>query len=151
MFWRYKGLLPIIRFQDFFPLCLWCVTPKSAWRAFSCGSRPSDIQTALKKKAQHESLGKMSVQWQQWHCIPNMKMCHRNYFTGIHWCWKATGRFSSCQHNKCYIIINDGVKKILIAHCCILKRKLIVSWLSRSVIMAFFISWLSPDNEGLII
>lgn len=64
MFWRYRGLLPIIRFQDFFPLCLWCVTPQSAWRVFSCGSGPSDFQTQPKKE--HDV-----SHWGKWMCSGN--------------------------------------------------------------------------------
>lgn len=114
MFWRYRGLLPIIRFQDFFSLCLWCVTPQSAWRVFSCGSGPSDFQTAhTQKKKKHDV-----YHWGKWVCrgnndtVPNIKTCHGNYFTGVCLCWMATGHFSSCQHNKWHKIINDGVKTV---------------------------------------
>lgn len=99
-FWPCRRLFSIIRFQDLFPRCLWCVTPKSACRETFCGSRPSDIQTAAEEVHDVNRWGKWVSTGNNDDVFLTLKYVIANYFTGERRCGKVAGLCSVCQLNK---------------------------------------------------
>lgn len=127
----HRGLLHIIRFQDFFPHSLTCKSPlclKGVFMWQRAQSLPNCTHNKKKKKKRQPRMtfipgGNQCAMATMTLYIPDTEMCRANYYTGTCWCSTSAGHFSGFQHNRWHSIIINAVKPNLTAHCKKKKKK----------------------------
>lgn len=98
-FSHFRGLLPIIRFEDFLsaPL-LMCNSQVCLEGCFHVAAAQWKKKKREREKPSENHLGEISEQWQQWPCRSNIYMNHRNGFTG------RDERGNKCKKKKSWFV-----------------------------------------------